>query len=66
MSKVDKIAREQEIIDRDLQELENLRDYHMQEDLGMSVIQVNAEIAKREKDVAKRQKIVMRLQKDIA
>lgn len=66
MSNVDKIAREQEVIDRDLQELENLRDYHMQEDLGMSVIQVNVEIAKREKDIAKRRKIVMKLQSRIA
>lgn len=62
MSIEEKIAKHEQKLKEDFEVLQNLRDYRLSEELGMSTIEVNAEIAKLEKDVAKHQKVLGKLQ----
>ena len=66
MSVKEKIEKQESKIKEDFEILQNLRDYRLSEELGMSTIEVNAEISKLEKDVMKRQKTLGKLQAAIA
>lgn len=45
-------------INKELTEIQNLRDYRTAEDLGMSVIEIQKEISKHEKKIAKYRKML--------
>ena len=66
MSVKEKIEKQESKIKEDFEILQNLRDYRLSEELGMSTIEVNAEISRLEKDVIKRQKTLGKLQAAIA
>lgn len=66
MSVEEKIADQERRIKEDFEILQNLRDYRLSDELGMSVIEVNVEISKIEKDVAKRRKVLGKLQARVA